>query len=102
MDKRKIIPKNLMLKELASEFGCELLADKMCFVEHHLSHAASAYYASPFDKAVVLTVDGVGEWTTSSIGVGSEEQLTIEKEIKFPNSLGYFTQHLRHIWVSRR
>ena len=60
-----------------------------------------AYYASPFDKAVVLTVDGVGEWTTSSIGVGSEEQLTIEKEIKFPNSSWvYFTQHLRRIWVS--
>ena len=96
--KGKLFQKNLMLKELASEFGCELPADKMCFVEHHLSHAASAYYASPFDKAVVLTVDGVGEWTTASIGVGSEEQLTIEKEIKFPNSLGLlysaFTSYL--------
>ena len=55
---------------------------------HHLSHAASAYYSSPFDEAAVLTVDGVGEWTTCSLGVGRGNHLALKREIRFPHSLG--------------
>ena len=58
------------------------------FSEHHLSHAASAYYPSPFDSAAVLTLDGVGEWTTTSLAVGKGRDLKVLKEIHFPHSLG--------------
>jgi carbamoyltransferase len=58
------------------------------FTEHHESHAASAYYPSPFDDAAVLTLDGVGEWATTTLGVGERERLRILEEIKFPHSLG--------------
>ena len=61
---------------------------KILFVPHHISHAASAFYPSGFEKSAVLTADGVGEWTTTTYGVGSGTNLNIEKEIKFPNSLG--------------
>ena len=61
---------------------------KLFFSEHHLSHAASAFYPSPFDKSAVLTMDGVGEWTTTSIAFGEENKIQILKEISFPNSLG--------------
>jgi carbamoyltransferase len=60
----------------------------LLFSEHHLSHAASAYFPSPFDSAAILTIDGVGEWTTTSVAVGNKNNLTIKKEIKFPHSLG--------------
>ena len=56
--------------------------------EHHVSHAASAFYPSPFDKALILTVDGVGEWATTTIGVGSQEKISIKEELHFPHSLG--------------
>lgn len=58
------------------------------FSEHHLSHAASAFYPSPFEEAVVLTLDGVGEWATTSVALGAGKDLTIQKEIHFPHSLG--------------
>ncbi len=58
------------------------------FVEHHLSHAASAFYPSPFEEAAVLTLDGVGEWATTTLGRGDTDQLQITKEIDFPHSLG--------------
>ena len=58
------------------------------YVEHHESHAASAFYPSPFEDAAILTVDGVGEWATTTIGVGEGNQVRIEKEIRFPHSLG--------------
>jgi len=58
------------------------------FSEHHLSHAASAYYPSPYDRAAILTLDGVGEWTTTSFAVGNGKKLKIIKEIHFPHSLG--------------
>ena len=58
------------------------------FSQHHLSHAASAFYPSPFDEAIVLTADGVGEWTTTSVSIGKGKNLEIKKEIHFPNSLG--------------
>ena len=61
---------------------------KILFTEHHVSHAASAFYPSPFEKAAVLTMDGVGEWATSSIGVGESNSLRLLKELHFPHSLG--------------
>ena len=61
---------------------------RILFSEHHLSHAASAFLCSPFDEAAILTIDGVGEWTTASIGVGKGSQIKLLKEIQFPHSLG--------------
>lgn len=63
-------------------------ANRLLFTEHHLSHAASAFFPSPFDRAAVLTMDGVGEWTTTSLGVGQGASLDLQKEIHFPHSLG--------------
>ena len=68
------------------ELGVRL--DRILFSEHHLSHAASAFFASPFPDAAILTVDGVGEWTTASLGRGSGTDVTLLKEIRFPHSLG--------------
>jgi carbamoyltransferase len=62
--------------------------DKILFSEHHLSHAASAYFCSPFEESAILTVDGVGEWVTSTYGVGKGNKIQIQKEIHFPHSLG--------------
>jgi carbamoyltransferase len=62
--------------------------ERIVFAEHHASHAASAFFCSPFDEAAILTVDGVGEWTTTAIGRGSGTSLTLSKEIRFPHSLG--------------
>jgi carbamoyltransferase len=61
---------------------------KLLFGDHHESHAASAFYPSPFAEAAVLTIDGVGEWATSSIGIGKGKELTLLKELRFPDSLG--------------
>ena len=61
---------------------------KLHFSEHHLSHAASAFYPSPFEEAIVLTADGVGEWATTTVAIGSGKNLEIKKEIHFPHSLG--------------
>jgi len=58
------------------------------YIEHHLSHAASSFLASPFEKAAILTVDGVGEWATTTWGIGSENKIDLKKEIRFPHSLG--------------
>ncbi len=63
-------------------------ADRILFGEHHLSHAASAFYPSPFEEAAFLTVDGVGEWATTTMGIGRNTEIKIQKEIKFPHSLG--------------
>ena len=62
--------------------------EKLLFSEHHLSHAASAFFPSPFDNAAVLTMDGVGEWTTTSLAIGSGNSLSVHKEIHFPHSIG--------------
>ncbi len=71
---------------------------RLLFTEHHLSHAASAYYPSPFSRATVLTMDGVGEWATTSVAVGTGAELKVMREIHFPHSLGLlysaFTYHL--------
>ena len=64
------------------------IKEQIYFPEHHESHAASAFYASPFDKAAFVTLDGVGEWDTSTIGLGEGGRIKILKEIRFPHSLG--------------
>ena len=61
---------------------------RLLFTEHHVSHAASAFFPSPFEEAVVLTMDGVGEWATTSVAIGRGNTLNVTKEIHFPNSLG--------------
>jgi len=70
-------------KKLGKKFEWKLL-----FGDHHESHAASAFYPSPFEEAAILTIDGVGEWATSSIGIGKGNELTLLKELRFPDSLG--------------
>ena len=62
--------------------------ERLLFSEHHLSHAASAFFPSPFDEAAVLTMDGVGEWTTTSLAIGQRNRLSVHREILFPHSLG--------------
>ena len=61
---------------------------RICFCEHHESHAASAFFPSPFSEAAILSMDGVGEWTTTSIGIGRDNQIELTNEIRFPHSLG--------------
>ncbi|MCD4761691.1 carbamoyltransferase [bacterium] len=74
----KVLKKKLNYKKL------------VLFIEHHRAHAASAFFASPFEKSAILTVDGVGEWATTSIGFGSKNNIKLIKDIKFPHSLGLF------------
>ncbi len=64
--------------------------NKILFCQHHLSHAASTFYTSPFNKSAILTIDGVGEWTTTAWGVGKDKKIDLMQEIKFPHSLGLF------------
>ena len=85
--KEKLFQKSLLRKKL-EEFDEEFDGARLLFTEHHLSHAASAFYPSPFDKAVVLTMDGVGEWATTSAAIGEGNRLEIFQEIHFPHSLG--------------
>ncbi len=80
--KRKLSDK---LKEMAPGFDWQ---NRLLFSEHHLSHAASAFFPSPYEDAVILTMDGVGEWATTSAGVGRGNRITMLKEIHFPHSLG--------------
>jgi carbamoyltransferase len=86
--KDKLFQKNLIIKELKKLEPEVDWRQRVLFSEHHLSHAASAYYPSPFEEACVLTMDGVGEWATTSAGMGRGHELCIEKEIHFPHSLG--------------
>ena len=86
--REKLFQKKLLqdeLRKIAPDFDAET---KMLFTEHHLSHAASAFYPSPFEEAVILTMDGVGEWATTSAGWGSGGTIEMRKEIHFPHSLG--------------
>jgi carbamoyltransferase len=85
--KEKLFQKTVLGKALRVH-DAEFDAEKLMFSEHHLSHAASAFYPSPFTEAAVLTMDGVGEFTTTSLAVGSANALEIIKELHFPNSLG--------------
>lgn len=84
----KLFLANLLKGELA-QFGSRALGDdRLLFTEHHLSHAASAFFASPFEEAAVLTIDGVGEWATTTLAHGKAGDLGILREIHFPHSLG--------------
>jgi len=85
--KEKLFQKDLLRRELAA-IDPGFAADKLLFAEHHLSHAASAFYPSPFEEALVLTLDGVGEWCTTSAGLGRGNDLKIHRELHFPHSLG--------------
>ena len=87
--KDKLFQRSNIVNELNDNFGKESnWDDKLLFSEHHLSHAASAFYPSPFNEAAVLTMDAVGEWATSSISIGNNNKLDIIKEMHFPHSLG--------------
>ncbi len=87
--KDKLFQKSLIVKELENALNKNInWRSKLLFSEHHLSHAASAFYPSPFENAAILTLDGVGEWATASVSVGKGRKLKIIKEIKFPHSLG--------------
>ena len=66
----------------------KLVKSKLLFSEHHISHAASAFFPSQFEDAAIVTMDGVGEWSTTTIGIGEKNKLKILKEINFPHSLG--------------
>ena len=86
--REKLFQKALLRSELrkfAPEYDWK---SRLLFAEHHQSHAASAFFASPFQEAVILTMDGVGEWATTSVGIGSGNQAEMRKEIHFPHSLG--------------
>tara|TARA_B110000858_G_scaffold179879_1_gene216994 strand:+ start:429 stop:2267 length:1839 start_codon:yes stop_codon:yes gene_type:complete len=87
--KDKLFQKSVLIKELKSTLDENVnWKERLLFSEHHLSHAASAYYPSPFESAAVLTLDGVGEWTTTSLAVGKGRDLNVLKEIHFPHSIG--------------
>ena len=87
--KDKLFQKSALIKELKSTLSKDInWRERLLFSEHHLSHAASAYFPSPFESAAVLTLDGVGEWTTTSLAIGKRSNLKVIKEIHFPHSLG--------------
>jgi len=87
--REKLFLKDLLLKELRKISGNGEWNEELLFSEHHLSHAASAFFPSPFDEAIVLTMDGVGEWATTSAAIGKGNSLEVQKEIHFPHSLGF-------------
>ena len=74
--------RSLIAKEL------DVAPEKILFAEHHLAHGASAFFSSPYEKAAVITIDGVGEWAVTTIGIGEGTKIRILKEIRFPHSLG--------------
>jgi len=86
--KEKLFQKSLLVDEMKSLVPDVDWEPKLLFSEHHLSHAASAFFASPFERAAVLTMDGVGEWTTTSLALGNGSGLKVIREIHFPHSLG--------------
>ena len=85
--KEKLFMKRLLYDEI-KKFDKTFSDSKLFFSEHHMSHAASAFYPSPFEEAIILTADGVGEWTTTSIAKGKHNSIKILKEIHFPHSIG--------------
>ena len=85
--REKLFLKNVLINEIKKS-DKKFNHNKLMFGEHHFSHAASAFYASPFEEAVVLTLDGVGEWATTTVAIGKGHNLDIVKEIHFPHSLG--------------
>jgi len=86
--KEKLFQKNLLFNKLKEHDEKYKSDENIFFSDHHLSHAASAFFPSPFEEAVVLTADGVGEWATTTVAIGKGNKLDIKKEIHFPHSLG--------------
>ncbi len=86
--REKLFLKSLLVDQLKESAPDVDWNERLTFSEHHLSHAASAFYPSPFERALVLTMDGVGEWATTSAAIGEGTDLAIHKEIHFPHSLG--------------
>ena len=86
--REKLFLKDLLIKQLKKTTGAAKWNGELLFSEHHLSHAASAFFPSPFQEAVVLTMDGVGEWATTSTAIGRGNDLEVQQEIHFPHSLG--------------
>ncbi|MFT7434891.1 MAG: carbamoyltransferase [Psychromonas sp.] len=86
--KEKMFLKRMLYEELFKIGDFDKKKVKLLFPEHHLSHAASAFYPSPYEEAAIMTLDGVGEWATASIGHGKGKEISILKELKFPHSLG--------------
>lgn len=87
--KDKLFQRTLIAEALNEHLGSDVdWSRRLRFSEHHLSHAASAFFPSPFHEAAVLTMDGVGEWTTTSLAIGKGKELSVYKEIHFPHSLG--------------
>jgi len=85
--KEKLFLKPQLVKSL-KEFDPSFSEEKLLFGEHHYSHAASAYYPSPYNQALVLVMDGVGEWATATVSIGEKNNLKVVKEIRFPHSIG--------------
>ena len=85
--REKLFQKRLIYKNL-KQIDKQINENKIKFSEHHLSHAASAFYPSPFDEALILTLDGVGEWSTTTLGIGKGNKINILEEINFPHSIG--------------
>jgi carbamoyltransferase len=85
--REKLFQKSMLIKSLHG-IAPKYAGEDLLFTEHHLAHAASAFFPSPFEEAAVLTLDGVGEWTTTSCAVGKGNDLKIHKELQFPHSLG--------------
>ena len=88
--KEKLYQRDLIINEISEIFSISKkeVKKKLHFSEHHLSHAASAFFPSKFEDAAIITLDGVGEWSTSTIGIGKKNNISIIKEINFPHSLG--------------
>ena len=86
--REKLFQREMLSDELARHMPEVNIDKKLMFTEHHQSHAASAFYPSPFKTAAILTMDGVGEWTTTSAGLGEDNSIKIHREIHFPHSLG--------------
>lgn len=84
---QNFLSKKLWIKSLIAKH-IDIAMDRILFVPHHLSHAAAAFYPSPFEKAAILTLDGVGEWTTGSFGIGYKGKISLQKELQLPNSVG--------------
>ncbi len=86
--REKLFQKKMILEYLKSHDQNFNDENRILFSEHHLSHAASAFYPSPFEKAIILTADGVGEWATTTVAIGDKNKIEIKKELHFPHSLG--------------
>jgi len=86
--REKLFQKKMLFNLLKQHDESFNIQEKIFFSEHHLSHAASAFFPSPFEEAIVLTADGVGEWATTTVAIGKKNNLQIKKEIHFPHSIG--------------